>query len=117
MESLPLRSRCFLVSQGPCLGGGGSLFQGLLEQWPTFFAFVTSFMTILIMWVGHHEMFTYVMRTDRRFVFLNGLLLFFVTLTPFTTSPAADQFFPVMLALPPLSAGNFLLLAIAWNVL
>ena len=27
------------------LSGGGGLLQGLLNQWPTFFAFVTSFMT------------------------------------------------------------------------
>src|SRR5713226_7606056 len=33
-----------------------SLFQGLLGEWPTFFAFVTSFSTILIMWMNHHNL-------------------------------------------------------------
>jgi uncharacterized membrane protein len=68
-----------------------NLLLGLAAQWPTFFAFVTSFMTILIMWVGHHEMFAYIVRADRRFMFLNGFLLFFITLTPFTTSLVAGH--------------------------
>jgi uncharacterized membrane protein len=72
-------------------GSGGSLLQGLLNQWPAFFAFLTSFMTILIIWVGHHEMFTYIRRIDRGLMFLNGLMLLFVTLTPFTTSLVADH--------------------------
>jgi uncharacterized membrane protein len=62
-----------------------SLFQGLLTQWPAFFAFVTSFATILIMWVNHHNMFTFIKRIDTTLLFLNGLLLFFIVLTAFTT--------------------------------
>ena len=95
-----------------------SLFQGLLSQWPEFFSFVTSFMTVLIMWVGHHEMFTYVVRTDRRFMFLNGFLLFFVTLTPFTTSLVADHILSSdSNTAAAIYAGGFLLLGIAWNLL
>ena len=95
-----------------------SLFQGLLLQWPAFFAFVTSFMTVLILWVGHHETFTYIIRTDRRFMFMNGFLLFFVTLTPFTTSLVADH---ILLSDSSTAAaiysGGFLLLGTAWNLL
>lgn len=68
-----------------------SLFQGLLTQWPAFFAFVTSFATILIMWVNHHNMFTYIRRVDTTLLFLNGLLLFFIILTAFTTLLIADH--------------------------
>ena len=67
------------------------LFQGLLAQWPTFFAFITSFATILIMWVNHHNMFTYIKRVDTTLLFLNGLLLFFIVLTAFTTLIIADH--------------------------
>lgn len=95
-----------------------SLFQGLLLQWPQFFAFVTSFMTVLILWIGHHETFTYVVRMDRRFMFLNGFLLFFVTLTPFTTSLVADH---ILLTdsntAAAIYAGGFLLMGITWNLL
>ena len=69
----------------------GSLFQGLLTQWPAFFAFVTSFATILIMWVNHHNMFTYIKRVDTTLLFLNGLLLFFIVLTAFTTLLVANH--------------------------
>lgn len=97
--------------------GGGSLLQGLLAQWPAFFAFVTSFMTILIMWVGHHEMFTYIVRADRRFMFLNGFLLFFVTLTPFTTSLVADHIVSTdSNTAAAVYSGSFLLLGVAWNL-
>jgi uncharacterized membrane protein len=68
-----------------------SLFQGLLTQWPAFFAFVTSFATILIMWVNHHNMFTYIRRVDTTLLFLNGLLLFFIVLTAFTTLLVANH--------------------------
>src|SRR5690242_7003765 len=68
-----------------------SLFQGLLTQWPAFFAFVTSFATILIMWVNHHNMFTYIKRVNTTLLFLNGLLLFFIVLTAFTTLLIANH--------------------------
>ena len=51
----------------PTSGNNVSLFQGLLGEWPTFFAFVTSFTTILIMWMNHHNMFNYISRIDREF--------------------------------------------------
>jgi uncharacterized membrane protein len=37
-------------------------------------AFVTSFFTILIMWVNHHRLFTHIGRCDERLLFYNGLL-------------------------------------------
>jgi uncharacterized membrane protein len=107
-----------LYLKDPALSGGGSLLQGLADQWPTFFAFVTSFMTILIMWIGHHEMFTYIVRSDRRFMFLNGFLLFFVTLTPFTTSLVADHILSTDAnTAAVVYSGSFLFLAVFWNLL
>ena len=99
-------------------GSALPLAQGLLSQWPSFFGYVTSFMTILIMWVGHHEMFDYIVQIDRRFMFLNGILLFFVTLTPFTTSLVSNH---ILLSdsstAAEVYAGSFLLLAVSWNAL
>ena len=96
----------------------GDLLLALVAQWPAFFAFVTSFMTILIMWVGHHEMFTYIVRADRRFMFLNGFLLFFITLTPFTTSLVAGHIAsPDSRAAVAVYSGSFLLLGVVWNLL
>src|SRR6266498_5161136 len=97
-------------------GSGVSLSEGLISEWPAFFAFVTSFVTVLIMWMNHHNMFNYIRRVDRRLMLLNGLLLLFVVLTPFTTLlvanhiSAADQNVAAAVY-----AGNFLLVSIVWN--
>ncbi len=102
----------------PVPTAGGNLLYGLFSEWPSFFAFFTSFLTILIMWVNHHNMFNYIKRIDTRFMFLNGFLLLFVTLTPFTTSLVADH---ILLSDAGTAAGVysgiFGLLAVAWNVL
>lgn len=62
----------------------------LLRQWPTYLAFLTSFATILIMWVNHHRIFRTIRRTDHAFLILNGLLLLIVTVIPFPTSLLAE---------------------------
>ncbi len=96
--------------------GGGTLFQGLLNQWPTFFALVTSFLSILIMWVNHHNMFNFIRRIDPPFMFLNGFLLFFVILTPYTTSLVANNLLSKdSVTAASVYSGTFLLLALAWN--
>jgi uncharacterized membrane protein len=69
---------------------GRSLAQLLLAQWPADLAFLTSFATILIMWINHHRIFTLVGRSDDRLLFYNGLLLLGVTLVPFPTSLVAE---------------------------
>ncbi len=53
------------------------------EQWPGYLSFITSFFSILIIWVHHHAMFRLVRRTDARLLFANSLLLMMVTLIPF----------------------------------
>ena len=107
-----------LYLKDPTADVGGNLLQGLLTEWPAFFAFVTSFATILIMWVGHHEMFTAIGRIDRGFMFLNGLLLFFVTLTPFTTSLVANHIVSSdSQTAAAVYAGSFLLLSLSWGIL
>jgi uncharacterized membrane protein len=62
----------------------------LLAQWPSYLAFLTSFATILIMWINHHRIFTLVGRSDDRLLIYNGLLLLGVTLVPFPTSLVAE---------------------------
>jgi len=97
-------------------GSGVSLSQGLLNEWPMFFALVTSFVTVLIMWMNHHNMFNYIRKIDRRLMLLNGILLLFVVLTVFNTGLVAGH---IQLAdanvAATLYAGTFFLLAIVWN--
>src|ERR1700680_3215204 len=68
------------------LAEGGTPAQALPSQWPTYLAFVTSYATILIMWVNHHRLFTHIARWDDRLLFANGLLLLGIVLVPFPTA-------------------------------
>jgi uncharacterized membrane protein len=70
--------------------GGRRLAELLLAQWPAYLAFLTSFATILIMWINHHRIFSLVGRSDDRLLFYNGLLLLGVTIVPFPTSLVAE---------------------------
>jgi uncharacterized membrane protein len=99
-------------------GGGGRLAAALLREWPSYLAFVSSFASILIMWVNHHRMFTFIRRSDARFLYANGLLLFVVTLVPFPTAVLAEYFErPGSSVAAAAYAGTFVLASIAYNVL
>ena len=65
--------------------------RALLEQWPTYIAFVISFLSILIMWASHHNIFSLIRRVDHVFLLLNGLVLMGVTLVPFPTQLLASH--------------------------
>ncbi len=65
---------------------GIGLAGALLDEWPIYVAYVTSFITVLIMWANHHTLIDQVKRSDRQLLFLNGLLLMSVTIVPFPTS-------------------------------
>ena len=58
------------------VGANHSLSSALLEQWPSYLAFLISFATVGIMWMNHHRLFTLIHRTDHWLLVLNGLLLF-----------------------------------------
>jgi uncharacterized membrane protein len=67
-----------------------SLRRALLEAWPSYFAFLTSFLTIGIMWLNHHRIFGLLRRVDHTTLILNGLLLLGVSVVPFPTSLVAE---------------------------
>ena len=62
----------------------------LLHIWPSYLAYVTSFLTISVIWVNHHVLFDYIDRVDRALLFLNSLLLLVVAFTPFPTRLIAE---------------------------
>src|SRR5437870_13539241 len=102
----------------PTMGSTDSLLKGLFGEWPAFLAFGISFTTILVNWMNHHNLFTNVRRIDGPFMFLNGLLLFATTLTPFTTSLVPDHTFVADSgAAAELHSRTFLLVPFARNLL
>jgi uncharacterized membrane protein len=68
----------------------GKLFDALAKQWPSYAAFVLSFVVIGIMWVSHHSMFERIANVDRRLLFLNLLLLMGIAFLPFPTALLAS---------------------------
>jgi uncharacterized membrane protein len=68
----------------------GTLLDALAARWPSYLAFLTSFLVIGIMWVNHHYMFKNIKRADQPFLFLNLFLLMGVTLVPFPTALVAE---------------------------
>ena len=99
-------------------GAGGSLVRALAAQWPSYVALVTSFFTILVMWVNHHRMFSFVRRVDAPFLYANGLLLLVVTVVPFPTALLAEYFEkPGASVAAAVYAGTFVLSGISYNLL
>jgi uncharacterized membrane protein len=64
----------------------GNLITGILRQWPSYFAFVLSFTTILIMWINHHARLALVERVDGLLMFGNGLVLMTVVVLSYPTT-------------------------------
>src|SRR5271169_1538597 len=62
-----------------------ALASALLHQWPSYVAFITSFFTVLIMWMNHHAVIKHVHKVNARILFANGILLMFTTAVPFVT--------------------------------
>src|SRR5579859_164154 len=90
----------------------------LLNQWPILFAFVTSFLTIGIMWLNHHRVFKHIKRTDTGLLMLNLLLLLTIVFVPVPTALVApyiirfDQHIAAIVY-----SGKFLLMALCFNTL
>ena len=64
---------------------GTDLGHQLLHQWQSYLAYVTSFVTIGIIWMNHHHTVSLIGRIDRTMLFINNLLLLTVAFLPFPT--------------------------------
>ena len=62
----------------------------LLHLWPSYLAYVTSFLTIGIIWINHHHTVSLMGRVDRTFLFINVLLLMTISFLPFPTKLVGD---------------------------
>ncbi len=66
------------------------LWRSLLAVAPSFVAFAFSFLTILVYWLNHHALSRVIHRYTYRLVWLNLLLLFWISMIPFTTKFIAE---------------------------
>ena len=73
------------------LSGDGSVAHQLVDAWPSYAVYAISFLTLGIVWVNHHTVFTQIGRVDRTFLFINVVFLMVVAFTPFPTRVLAEN--------------------------
>lgn len=88
----------------------GKLVHTLFELWPQFLAYAISFIMLGVYWIGHHNQFHYVRRSDRLLLWLNITFLMFVTVIPFSTGVLGR--YPLERAAVVLYAGNLILVGL-----
>jgi len=92
------------------------LAHSLAALWPSYLAFITSFISILVIWVKHHWMVSLIKRTDHPFLYWNGLLLLFISFVPFPTGLLAEYLLqPEGKVAASLYTGTILAVSLAFN--
>ena len=97
---------------------GVPLGKALLHGWPSYVAYAVSFLTIGIMWVNHHGVFSQIDKVDRTFLMINVVFLMLVAFVPFPTKLVAENIHRPGLEAAALTYGFTLTLtALAYNAL
>jgi uncharacterized membrane protein len=99
------------------VSNGADLGSQLLHLWPSYLAYVTSFVTIGIIWMNHHWCVSTMARVDRTLLFINILLLMTIAFLPFPTKLVA-QFLqkPGERAAVLAYAATFVVMSILYNI-
>lgn len=82
---------------------------------PKIVSFAVSFFTVAIFWVNHHHFYSRVEHSDWRLLWYNNLLLFFLTIVPFTTAFIGD--YPTNPVVVSIYAGNLCLAGIGFMLM
>jgi uncharacterized membrane protein len=69
---------------------GSDLRRALLAAWPSYAAYLVSFLTIGIIWANHHTVMNQIGRADRTFLMLTVGFLLVVAFIPFPTRLVAE---------------------------
>ena len=60
-----------------------------MAQWPTYLAYLASFIYIGVVWVNHHALFTRITSVDTGLLWCNLALLLAASVLPFPTAELA----------------------------
>jgi TMEM175 potassium channel family protein len=103
----------------PHISRDQSLARSLGQEWPSFFGFGLSFITIGIMWINHHSMLKEIERVDHLLLVLNLLLLMGISFVPFPTAVLAEYLKESdhRLVATLLYGGTFCAIAVVWNAM
>jgi uncharacterized membrane protein len=80
----------FKVPKYSAAAGLNQNFRALLQVAPNFISFVFSFLFVAVFWVNHHQLFHSIKEADRKLLWLNIHLLFWITMIPFPTGMVGD---------------------------
>lgn len=64
--------------------------EDLLSLWPAFVVYLVSYLFVAIYWINHHSLLAQVARVTPLLIWSNSLLLFFLSLIPFSTAYVAN---------------------------
>ena len=81
-----------------------NLWSGIAHQWPSYLAYVTSFLTIGGIWGAHHGIFRRLQYANKRLMVVNLLLLMAVAFLPFPTKLMAEAIHTKPPPVPPRSS-------------
>jgi uncharacterized membrane protein len=73
-------------------GAFDHLWRALADAWPSYLAYVTSFLTVGGVWLAHHRLFSHLRFIDPHLMRLNILLLMLAAFLPFPTALLAEAF-------------------------
>ncbi|MFF5056649.1 TMEM175 family protein [Micromonospora sp. NPDC000663] len=68
----------------------GRLLSGLLEQWPSYIAYLASYSYVAVVWLNHKATFNRIKQADRGLHWVNLFVLFSTALLPFPTIVVSD---------------------------
>lgn len=97
------------------INSNNDLWIALLHIAPSIYAFLLSFIIILITWVNHHNSIKLVNKSSTPFIYVNGFLLLTVVFVPFPTS-LVGEYISTDHAAPAVTLYNLVLAlqAVAW---
>lgn len=100
----------FHVPELPANASNVVVVPALLKLWPKLMTYTVSFLSLGVYWIGHHNMYHCVRRSNRVLLWLNVLFFMTVSFLPFSTS-VLNAFRETQIA-PLLFGGN--LTIIGW---
>jgi uncharacterized membrane protein len=68
---------------------GGAL-RALLAEWPSYLSYLATFLTVALVWMNHHALFTRIRWVDQRLQWINIGILLGICLTPFPNALVAE---------------------------
>ena len=102
----------------PTATSNSALASQLVDQAPTYFSYIISFVAVASIWYGHHESFKYIRRYDGRLIALNFGSLLLIAFLPFPTAVLGrnqqDSLAAILYALT-LALSNVLFAATWWH--